>query len=111
MCSRVSAATFGEPDRARETRLRETPAELATSAWVTLPGWAIWVLCSILLSTSAAGMVMLQAQPSSPAVTEGMGVCGRGPQEEEMGILSLQIGWFSARLDHVERVTGAAGAR
>ena len=56
-------------------------------------------------------MVMLRAQPSSPAATESMGVCERGPQEEKMGILSLQIDWFSARLDHVERVTGAAGAR
>ena len=31
---RVSAATLGEPLRARETRLRETPAARATSLWV-----------------------------------------------------------------------------
>ena len=34
MRSRVSAATLGEPLRASETRLRETPAARATSLWV-----------------------------------------------------------------------------
>ena len=34
MRSRVLAATLGEPLRARETRLRETPAARATSLWV-----------------------------------------------------------------------------